>query len=120
MDTPDLFAIAAEINRAAEIEVSANLIPKQTCAFVCDSEGSIELGQKPTGALRVTIDIERYRENARTYTEKGRAELANEAAAEERILAAARKFGTAEKTGDGSGGTGPINCYELHIGALPL
>ena len=115
MNTPVLFAIAAKINRAAEVEVSSNLIPRQTVAFVCEDDGSIKPGQTPKGALRVTLDIERYREHARTHTEKGRTELANEAAAEERILDAARKFGTVEKTGDGSGDTGPINCYELHV-----
>jgi hypothetical protein len=55
MSTPDLFAIAAEINKAAETEIS------------------------------------------------------KEDAAEERIIAFARKFGIVERCGDGSGDNGPIN-----------
>jgi hypothetical protein len=39
MNTPDLFAIAAEINKAAETEIATDLLPRQTVAFVCDGSG---------------------------------------------------------------------------------
>ena len=110
----EMFAIAAEINAAAKLEEKAMLIPPGSVASVCDDTGSLDSEGSPVeGAPRLMIDIQEWREGTKPLTEKGRAEMAAESAAIERILNVARKHCTVERTGDGSGEYGPITCYEL-------
>jgi len=119
MSTPSpeaLFAIARAINVAAQIEVEAGHIPPSNnrVACVCDDNGSLD---SPTserhGELRLTLDIERWREGTKTYTEGGRAELNAEAAAVARIRDFAQQYGRLGAVGDGSGEYGAQTCYEL-------
>src|SRR5574344_237970 len=119
MSTPSpeaLFAIARAINVAAQIEVEAWHIPPSNngVACVCDDDGSLD---SPTserhGELRLTLNIERWSEGTKTYTEGGRAELNAEAAAVARIRDFAKQYGRLGVVGDGSGEYGAQTCYEL-------
>ena len=67
----------------------------------------------PTNSYR--LDIHRYRENARTLNEAGRAELATEDAAEAELVKIAGEIGTTTRDGDGSGEYGPITCYAIAL-----
>lgn len=110
----ELFAIANEINAAAKVEIAAILLPPGSVANVCDDNGSLDSETSEVeGTVRLSIDIERWSENARTYTDAGRAELAAEESAAARVLAVAAKHGRVEVDGSGSGQNGPITCYIL-------
>lgn len=107
-----------ELNQALKAEVKGLLLPDGG-AFLCGPDGSVSDEEAERilakgGAVEVRLDIEHWPESTRTLTEKGRAEIADEEAAEERVLAKARALGfTVLKDGVGSGGFGPITCYSL-------
>lgn len=65
--------------------------------------------------LEYRLDIHRYRENARTLNEAGRAELATEDAAEAELVNFAEEIGTVTRDGDGSGDYGPITSYAIKL-----
>lgn len=81
------------------------LAPGTAIYLADDADGN------PTSNYR--IDIHRYRENARTLNEAGRAELAAEDAAVGELVNLAGEIGTVTRDGDGSGEYGPITCYAV-------
>ena len=89
------------LNLAIEAEVAAGLIASgQT--YLADAEGEL------------LMDIEQWKENARTVTRKGREELQAEAEAHQRILGKAKTCGlNIEEDGTGDGLNGPVSCYIL-------
>lgn len=109
-------AAAEAINAVASAEVAANRLPPpcRKAASVCDDDGLVEPNRAIlVGDVHVAVDIERWRENTRTYSDEGRRAIAAEAAAEERVVAAAQQQGLTTRSGDGAGGYGPIHSYRV-------
>lgn len=73
-----------------------------------EAEGSV-IDQK----VEVRFDVQIWPEHTRTFNDAGRAELAAEFSALEKVITAARAFGKVNKVGDGSGSLGSIVCYEV-------
>ncbi len=87
------------------------LIPKGGDVFFCGEDGSVDDGED---FKTIQMNIESWRENARTIREKGRAELANEQSAISRVVEKAKSLGfEIEKNGYGSGQFGSVDCYSL-------
>ena len=80
----NLRAIAARINEIAASAIRKSLIPPQTVATVIGNDDGTET---------LYVQIERWRENGRTLSREGMAEIAAEDAAEENLLAVAGRFG---------------------------
>lgn len=86
------------------------------CVIFCSPDGSmtdeeaVELGFE-----RISMDVEMWRENARTLTAKGRAELDAEHEAFLRILSASNQAGfDTSLVGDGCG-RGNVKCFDLNL-----
>jgi hypothetical protein len=84
-------------------------------ACVCDEGGSIERGQSPEGDVRLSVDIEFFRENGRTHTATGRAELRAAEASEDSVISFCKGLGFEVdwQSNSGSGEYGPINTLQL-------
>jgi hypothetical protein len=84
-------------------------------ACVCDEGGSIERGQSPEGDARLSVDIEFFREGAKTYTPKGRNELRAADRSEGLIFSFCKKLGfdVERQSNAGSGEYGVINTLHL-------
>lgn len=86
-------------------------------AFLCNEDGSFDHDPSEDAVVdekvKVQFDVEIWAEHTRTFTDAGRAELASEFDALEKIITAARAFGKVNKVGDGSGSLGSIKCYEI-------
>lgn len=102
---PNLRAIAARINTVAAADIRKNFLPPQTVATVQADDD--------TGAETLCLQIERWRENARTLTNLGRAEISSEEKAVENLLDLAAQFGRVVLDGDGSGEYGPIKSWRV-------
>ena len=88
--------------------VSGVVLAPGTAVYLAEAEDG-----NPTNSYR--LDIHRYRENARTLNEAGRAELATEDAAEAELVKIAGEIGTTTRDSDGSGEYGPITCYAITL-----
>lgn len=117
--TPNLFEVAAQLNAAIK-KAEREILIAGGSAYFCGPDGSlmddeidalVDAGE----TVELVMDIERYRENARTLNDKGRRELAAEENAKESIVALAAKLmgKDIEVTGDGSGSAGPITIYTI-------
>jgi hypothetical protein len=91
--------IAAEARRY----VQACLLAPGTGLFERDDE---------LGGL-LCLQVERYREHGRTYTDAGRAELAAEEAAERKLVIMVAQLGTVTLDGEGSGQYGRIRTWRI-------
>lgn len=86
------------------------------CACVMDDNGGpLTAEDTPEGEARLVVDIEHFSEGVRTYTAKGRAELAAAEDAEDQVAKYCRELGFAveRERNTGSGQYGPINQLSL-------
>lgn len=85
-------------------------------AFVSDdSGGPLTATDVPDGQPRLTVSVERFREHARSYTEAGRAEMAEADRAETEIIRFCESLGfkVELESHAGSGEYGPVNMLHL-------
>jgi hypothetical protein len=114
----ELIKISNEINSVISAEEAEILIAGGS-AFLCGPDGSVdeeEAAELIAAGEPVTLnlDLEMHLENGRTMNEKGRAELAAEEAAMNRVIAKARELGCElVDDGVGSGSKGSISCWLL-------
>ena len=83
-----------------------------------DNGGPLEATDTPSGDTRLTVDIEFFRENARTLTAKGRAEIWAAEKAEADVITFCKDLGfdVRHETHTGSGAYGPCNTLVLTPG----
>lgn len=84
-------------------------------AVMDDNGGPLAADDVPVGAVHLDVSVEFFRENARTYSAAGRAELAAANSAENDLIDFCKSLGFTVKfeSHTGSGEYGPINSLFL-------
>lgn len=84
-------------------------------AVMDDNGGPLEASDTPVGEPRLIVNVEHFREDARTLTAAGRAELAASEKAEDDIIDHCKRIGFRVnfEGNTGSGQYGPLNSLHL-------
>jgi hypothetical protein len=109
-------AFARQLTLAGARRGSEALLLAEVWAAVMDDNGGpLDATDTPVGEPRLIVDVERFREDARTLTAAGRAELQAAEKAEDDIIDLCKRTGFRVnfESNTGSGQYGPINSLHL-------